>query len=136
MSTKIFVNLPVKDLDRSKEFFTRLGYSFDPRFSDENAACLVISDDIFAMLLVEPFFRNFTRKQLVDATAGTECIVALSADSREEVDELVDRALASGGSPSLEPMGDEHMYSRSLQDPDGHLWEVVRMDPAAFARQG
>ncbi|RKN38351.1 VOC family protein [Streptomyces hoynatensis] len=136
MSTKIFVNLPVKDLGRSKEFFTRLGYSFDPQFTDENAACLVISDDIYAMLLVEPFFKNFTRKEIVDATTATESILALSADSREEVDELVDRALASGGRPSMEPMADGPMYSRSFQDPDGHLWEIVYMDPAALTQQG
>jgi predicted lactoylglutathione lyase len=131
MSTKIFVNLPVKDLERSKEFFIKLGYSFEPRFSDENAACLVISDHIYAMLLIEPFFANFTKKRIADADATAETIVALSADSREQVDELVDRALASGGRPAMDPMADRSMYVRSFLDPDGHQWEVFHMDLSA-----
>lgn len=131
MSTKIFVNLPVKDLERSKHFFTALGYSFDPQFSDENAACLVISDDIYAMLLVEPFFKSFTKKEIGDATQSTEVILALSADSREAVDELVDKALASGGKPSNETQDQGFMYGRSFQDPDGHLWEIIYMDMSA-----
>jgi predicted lactoylglutathione lyase len=135
MSTKIFVNLPVKDLGRSREFFTALGYSFNPDFSDENAACLVISDDIFAMLLVEPFFKTFITKELADASATTEVLVGLSADSREQVDELVDRALASGGKPSREPQDHGFMYGRSFQDPDGHEWEVMWMDMAAATAQ-
>lgn len=131
MSTKIFVNLPVKDLERSKHFFTALGYSINPQFSDENAACLVISDDIYAMLLVEPFFKSFTKKEIGDATQSTEVILALSADSREAVDELVDKALASGGKPSNETQDQGFMYGRSFQDPDGHLWEVFYMDMSA-----
>ncbi|MCU1557215.1 MAG: Glyoxalase-like domain protein [Microbacteriaceae bacterium] len=101
MSTKIFVNLPVKDLDRSKAFFGALGYSFNPQFTDENAASMVIADDIFAMLLVEPFFQGFTPKPIVDATSATEVLIALSAESREEVDALVDKAVAAG--PSTTP---------------------------------
>ncbi|TDC12983.1 glyoxalase [Streptomyces sp. 8K308] len=131
MATKIFVNLPVKDLERAKEFYVGLGYAVNPQFSDENAACLVISDEIFVMLLVEPFFKNFTRKDIADATASTEAIVALSADSRAEVDELVDRALAAGGRPTMDPMEMDGMYGRSFQDPDGHQWEVIWMDPSA-----
>ncbi|MFJ2114806.1 MULTISPECIES: VOC family protein [unclassified Streptomyces] len=131
MPTMIFVNLPVKDLEVSKTFFTSLGYSFNPQFSDENGACLVISDTIFAMLLTEPRFKDFTRKEVADASAVTEVILCLSAESREKVDTLVDAALAAGGSPSGEPQEYEFMYGRSFQDPDHHLWEVVWMDPAA-----
>ncbi|WP_175411127.1 VOC family protein [Streptomyces sp. TRM64462] len=125
----IFVNLPVKDLEASKAFWTKLGYSFNPEFTDENGACLVFSDTIFAMLLTEPFFKSFTKKEVADASTSTEAIIALSAESRAKVDELVDAALANGGAPSNEPQeyGD-WMYGRSFQDPDHHLWEVVWMD--------
>ncbi|MCQ0022639.1 VOC family protein [Streptomyces somaliensis DSM 40738] len=129
MEQMIFVNLPVRDLDAAKRFWTELGYSFNPQFTDENAACLVFSDTIFAMLLTEPFFKNFTKKDIVDASSATETIIALSAESRARVDELVDRALAVGGTPANETQeyGD-FMYSRSFQDPDRHIWEVVWMD--------
>ncbi|MFR9722168.1 VOC family protein [Streptomyces sp. MS19] len=131
MPTKIFVNLPVKDLARSKQFFSDLGYAFNPQFSDENAACLVISEDIFAMLLTEPFFGNFSRRTVADTATTIESIVTLSADSRAAVDELADRALASGGSPAMDPIDEGPMYGRSFLDPDGHHWEVMYMDPAA-----
>jgi predicted lactoylglutathione lyase len=130
MSTKIFVNLPVKDLDRSKAFFGALGYSFNPQFTDENAASMVIADDIFAMLLVEPFFQGFTPKPIVDATSATEVLIALSAESREEVDALVDKAVAAGAVNYAEPQDHGFMYQRSFQDLDGHLWEILWMDPA------
>ncbi|ARQ68041.1 VOC family protein [Streptomyces marincola] len=136
MSTKIFVNLPVKDLARSREFFTALGYSFNPDFSDDNAACLVISENILAMLLVEPFFKTFTEKRIVDAHTEGEVILALSADSREQVDELVDRALAAGGSPTGETQDHGFMYGRAFLDPDGHHWELTWMDMAAAQEQG
>jgi predicted lactoylglutathione lyase len=135
MSTKIFVNLPVKDLGKSTEFFTKLGYSFDQQFSDENAGCLVISDDIYAMLLVEPFFKSFTKKDIVDATTSTEAILCLGVESRQRVDELVDKALAAGGLPSNDTMDQGFMYGRSFQDLDGHLWEVMYMDAAAVPEQ-
>jgi uncharacterized protein len=131
MSTKIFVNLPVRDLSRSIDFFTRLGFSFNQQFTDENAACLVITDDIYAMLLVEKFFRSFTPKEVADATRTTEAIVALGLDRREQVDELAERALAAGGKPANEPTDQDFMYGRSFQDPDGHIWEVFHLDPAA-----
>ncbi|CAL9289908.1 MULTISPECIES: VOC family protein [unclassified Streptomyces] len=129
MEQMIFVNLPVKDLDRAKAFWTELGYSFNPQFTDEKAACLVFSDTIFAMLITEPFFKEFTKKDITDASSSTEAIIALSAGSRDEVDRLVDKALAAGGSPAIDPVeyGDA-MYSRSFQDPDHHNWEVVWMD--------
>ena len=131
MSTKIFVNLPVKDLARSTEFFTGLGFPLDQRFSDENAGCLVISDDIYAMLLTEPFFRSFTARGLPDTRKTAEAIVALEVGSRWRVDELADRAIGSGGAPAGEPMEEYGMYGRRFEDPDGHLWEVFHMDLAA-----
>ncbi|MFI5674575.1 VOC family protein [Streptomyces cellulosae] len=127
----IFVNLPVNDLDASKKFFTELGYSINPQFSDENAASVVISDTIVAMLLTKPFYATFTKKEIADATKTSEVLVALSAESREKVDELVDKALAAGGSPAGETQDHGFMYGRSFDDPDGHTWEVVWMDPAA-----
>jgi uncharacterized protein len=131
MSRKIFVNLPVKDLGASMGFFTELGFRFDQRFTDENAACLVISDDIYAMLLTEPFFRRFTRKEVADAKHSTEAILALGVDSRQQVDELADRAFAAGAAPANETDDQGFMYGRSFQDLDGHLWEVLYMDPSA-----
>ncbi|MFD0679276.1 MULTISPECIES: VOC family protein [unclassified Paenibacillus] len=128
---KIFVNLPVKDLNKTVDFFTTIGFEFNPQFTDENATCMVISEHIFVMLLVEPFFKTFTQKDIIDATKSTEAIIALSADSREKVDEIVNKALAAGGTPSKEPMDHGFMYSWSFQDIDGHLWELVYMDESA-----
>ncbi len=129
-SRKIFVNLAVKDLGRSVDFFTQLGFSFDPRFTDEQATCMIISDEAFVMLLVESRFKDFTKKEVSDSTTHTEAILALSAESREQVDELADKALAVGGQPANDPMDHGFMYGRSFQDPDGHLWEVLWMDPS------
>jgi uncharacterized protein len=127
-STKIFINLPVKDLHRSIDFFTELGFSFDKRFTNDKGACLVISDDIYAMLLTEPFFKSFTSKQIADSNQSTEAILALGVQSRERVDELVDKALASGGSPAGDTQDQGFMYGRSFQDPDAHHWEVFYTD--------
>ncbi|BFV55525.1 VOC family protein [Kitasatospora sp. CMC57] len=135
MATMIFVNLPVTDLDKSIRFFEAMGYSFNPQFTDETASCLVISDTIYAMLVTEARFKDFTKKPIADATAASEVIVALSADSRAEVDELVDRAMAAGAKPAIDPMDLGFMYSRSFQDLDGHQWEYVWMDEAAMAEQ-
>ncbi|MEU0070437.1 VOC family protein [Streptomyces sp. NPDC006332] len=129
----IFVNLPVNDLDASKKFFTELGYTINPQFSDENAASVVISDTIVAMLLTKSFYATFTKKEIADATRTSEVLIALSAESREKVDELVEKALAAGGSPAGETQDHGFMYGRSFDDPDGHTWEVVWMDPAAIA---
>ena len=134
MTTQIFVNLPVRDLDRSKAFFAALGYANNPQFTDENAACLVISDTIYVMLLVEPFFQGFTRKTICNARTHTEAILCLSAESRAGVDALADKALAAGGSETLEAKDYGFMYQRSFQDPDGHQWEVVHMDDAAMPK--
>ncbi|GAB3499748.1 VOC family protein [Spirosoma knui] len=131
MATKIFVNLPVKDLNRSVEFFTQLGYSFNAQFTDENATCMVISEDIYVMLLVEKFFKTFIKKEIADATKVTESIICLSAENREQVDELVDKALAAGATQSNETQDQGFMYYRSFQDLDGHLWEIMFMDPSA-----
>jgi predicted lactoylglutathione lyase len=132
---KIFVNLAVKDLDRAVEFFTKLGFTFDPRFTDETATCMVVSDDAFVMLLVEDRFKDFTKKELADPAKQTEAIMALSAESREQVDEFADTALASGATTANEPMEMDFMYARSFHDPDGHLWEIVWMDPTAIEQR-
>jgi uncharacterized protein len=131
MTTNIFVNLPVKDLDRSVDFFTKLGYTFNPQFTDENATCMIIGDNIYAMLLLEPFFQTFTKKQLVNANTHTEAILAVSMDSKEEVDSFMARVLAAGGVESNDPEDQGFMYSRGYQDLDGHLWDIFWMDPAA-----
>ena len=132
MATKIFVNLPVKDLNKSKEFFTKLGFTINPQFTDEKAACVVISEDIYAMILTENFFKTFTKKDIADAGKSTEAIIALSADSKEKVNEMADKAIEAGGKQSLDPQDHGFMYQRSFQDLDGHLWEVLWMDPAAI----
>jgi predicted lactoylglutathione lyase len=132
VSRLIFINLPVRDLAKSVDFFTALGFEFDPRFTDENATCMIISEQAFAMLLVEPRFKDFTKKDIVDARKQTEVILAVSADSREGVDEFADKALAAGGQPANEPMDMGFMYGRSFQDLDGHQWEVMYMDPSAL----
>ena len=124
----IFVNLAVKDLQRSIDFCTQLGFEFNTEMTDDNATCLIVGENIYVMLLVEPFFKTFTQKSLVDPTASTEVIVAISADSREGVDDLVNKALEAGGSASNDKMDNEYMYGWSFQDPDGHLWEVIYME--------
>ncbi|MEU7420948.1 VOC family protein [Streptomyces antibioticus] len=127
----IFVNLPVNDLDASKKFFTELGYTINPQFSDENATSVVISDTIVAMLLTKPFYATFTKKEIADATKTSEALIALSAESRDKVDELVDRALALGATPSGETQDMGFMYGRAFDDLDGHTWEIIWMDPTA-----
>lgn len=128
---KLFVNIAVTDLERAVVFFTGLGFEFDPRFTDETATCMLIGEDAYAMLLVRERFQDFTQKEIADPAEQTEAILALSAESREEVDALADKALATGGSPANEPMELGFMYGRSFQDPDGHQWEVFWMDPVA-----
>jgi predicted lactoylglutathione lyase len=131
VSSQIFVNLPVQDLPRSVEFFGKLGYRFDPRFTDPNATCMIIGDGIFAMLLVEPYLRTFTPKPIADARRNTEAIVALSHESRDEVDRIVNDALAGGARRYSEPKDHGFMYQWGFEDLDGHLWEHFWMDPAA-----
>ena len=131
---KIFVNLSVHDLKRSVDFFTKLGFGFDTRFTDEQATCMIVSEEAFVMLLVEKRFQEFARKPLADATRATEGILAITAGSRAEVDEVVNTALGAGGSRAADPMDLGFLYLRSFYDPDGHHWEVFHMDPAAVAR--
>jgi predicted lactoylglutathione lyase len=131
-SRKIFVNIPVENLETSIDFFTKLGFTFDQRFTDESATCMIVSDEAFVMLLVKARFGDFTKKALCDATTQTEAILALSADSKKEVDAFADAALAAGGTPANDPMDMGFMYGRSFDDPDGHLWEIVWMDPSAI----
>lgn len=127
---QIYVNLPVKDVQRSKEFFGALGFEFDERFSNEDAACLVFSDNGFAMLLGEQFFRRFIDDEVADPGRGTEVINSFSAESREEVDQLMARALEAGATEHTprEPVEMEQMHVRSFKDPDGHVWEILHMD--------
>ncbi len=130
MTTQIFVNLAVKDLPKSKAFFSALGYSFNPQFTNDDAACMVISDTIYTMLLTEPFFKGFTSKELVDAKKSTEAIVCLSAESRAAVDEIVSKAVAAGGRIYNEPQDHGFMYCHGFEDLDGHQWEFAFMDPS------
>ena len=132
MSTKIFVNLPVKDLDRTVAFFTALGFRFNPQFTNEKATCMIISEEAFVMLLVEPFFKGFTPKPVADATKSTEVLLCLSADSRADVDQMVANAVAAGGKTPTPPQDHGFMYQHGFEDLDGHLWEVAYMDMTAF----
>ncbi|WP_339242910.1 VOC family protein [Paenibacillus sp. FSL R5-0517] len=129
---QIFVNLPVQDLKKSVEFFTKVGFEFEANFTDESATCMIIGENIYAMLLVEERFQSFISKKISNAAETTEVIVALSVDSREQVDVIVQAALNAGGKPSNEPQNHGFMYGWSFQDLDDHLWEVSYMDISAF----
>ncbi|HZF56678.1 MAG TPA: VOC family protein [Polyangiaceae bacterium] len=130
-SRKIFVNLPVRDLKRSIEFFTRLGFSFNQQFTDDKATCMIVSEEAYVMLLVEERFKDFTKNEICDTSARTEALFALACDSRSEVDQMVKTAIEAGGSRAMEPMDHGFMYGWSFYDPDGHHWEVFYMDPSA-----
>ncbi|MDF3302725.1 VOC family protein [Streptomyces tropicalis] len=127
----IFVNLAARDVEASKAFFTALGYTINPRFTTDECACVVISDTIVAMLLSRQRYADFTKKEIADSTTTSEVLLCLSAESREKVDELVDRAVAAGGTPAGEAQDHGFMYGRAFDDLDGHTWEVMWMDPAA-----
>ncbi|HYE38734.1 MAG TPA: VOC family protein [Ramlibacter sp.] len=132
MARMIFVNLPIRDMERSQAFFRRLGFSFNPQFTNEQGACMVIREDaIYAMLLVEPFFQTFTKKAIADARKTVQVLVCLSCESREEVDTLMRKALEAGATEPGEPKDHGFMYYRSFDDLDGHGWELMWMDPAA-----
>ena len=131
MTRKIFVNLPIKNMERAKAFFGALGFSFNPQFTNEQGACMVVSDDIFVMLLVEPFFQTFTKKAISDASKSTEVLVCLSCESRAEVDALVKKALAAGATVPNAPQDHGFMYGHGFEDLDGHIWELAYMDMAA-----
>ncbi len=130
MTTMIFVNLPVKDLSRTMHFFSGLGFSFNKQFTDENAACMIINENAYVMLLVEPFFKGFTPKQLVNAHNETEVLTCISAESKDKVNELVDKAIAQGATETRSAQDHGFMFGRSFNDLDGHIWEVIWMDPA------
>jgi predicted lactoylglutathione lyase len=135
MVSKIFVNLPVKDLDKSMAFFKALGFSFNPQFTDKTAACMVMSDDIYAMLLTHDKLREFSKKQIADAHQTTEVLTALAVESRDKVNELADKALMVGGKEAYSPKDYGFMFTRSFEDPDGHIWEVFWMDPATVQKE-
>jgi predicted lactoylglutathione lyase len=129
-SRKIFVNLPVRNLGKSMDFFSSLGFSFDPRFTDQKAACMVVSEEAFVMLLSEPFFQTFTRRRVCNTARDAEGLFALSCRSKAEVDEMVRTAIAAGGKPAMDKQDHGFMYTWSFYDLDGHHWEVIWMDSA------
>ena len=129
MATKIFVNLPVRNLNKSVEFFTKLGFAFNPQFTDDTATCMIVGEDIFVMLLTEAKFRTFTPNEICDATKYTEVLVCLSCESRADIDEMVRKAVAAGGKTYNEPQDYGFMYGHGFQDPDGHIWELIFMKP-------
>ena len=135
MFRQIFVNLPIKDMARSQAFFKALGLSFNKQFTNEQGACLEIADNIYAMLLVEPFFQGFTKLPISDARKATEVLIALSCDSRAEVDGMVAKAVAAGATTPNAPMDHGFMYQHGFADLDGHQWEVFWMDEAAAPAQ-
>jgi len=130
MNTQLFVNLHVKNLEDSITFFSDLGFTFNPQFTNENATCMVISESNFVMLLMEKYFQDFTHKKISDTVETSEVIISLSCESKEKVDELTERALALGATFSSDPMDMGFMYSRSFQDLDHHIWEYFYMDPS------
>jgi predicted lactoylglutathione lyase len=133
MARQIFVNLPVRDVERSRTFFASLGFTFDSQFSDEKSACMTVGENMFVMLLAEPFFRTFTVKPVSDASKATEVLICLSCDSRAEVNELVSKALVAGGRAPLDPQDHGFMYGHGFEDLDGHVWELIYMKPAETA---
>lgn len=135
MATSIFVNLPVKNLSKTVEFFTNVGFSFNPQFTDENATCMVVGETIFVMLLVEKFFKTFISKEICDTSRDAEAIIALSLESREKVDQLMSKAIGAGGTEPRKAQDHDWMYGRNFQDIDGHLWEVFWMDESAIKKQ-
>lgn len=133
---KIFVNLPVKNLDKTVAFFTALGFGFDPRFTDKNATCMIIGEDSFVMLLVEKFFKGFIPgKEINDARKNTEVLVALSAESRKTVDKMIEKAVASGGKEYRKTQDEGWMYGRAFEDINGHIWEIVYMDESKMPEE-
>jgi hypothetical protein len=129
MARAIFVNLPVRDLQKTMEFFSSLGFTFNPQFTDDKAACMIISDKAYVMLLTEPFFRGFTKNEVADTSRVTEALIALSCESRAEVEQMVRKAIDAGGRHAMDPQDHGFMYAWSFYDLDGHHWEVLWMDP-------
>lgn len=129
MTTEVYVNLPVKDLERSTAFFESIGFQLNPQFSNDQASCVILSEHIFAMLLVESFFETFTDKPICDARKTTEVLVCLSCESRAKVDNLVAKAIAAGGRVPRKPQDQGFMYGHGFEDLDGHIWELIFMEP-------
>lgn len=129
---QIYVNVSVTDLKRSMDFFKQLGFGFNPQFTDENAACMIVNDNAFVMLLTEPFFKRFTKRGICNTGSHTEALLAVSCGSPAEVDNIVHKAVAAGGSHAMEPQDHGFMYGWSFYDPDGHHWEVMWMDPGGM----
>ncbi|MBK8969156.1 MAG: VOC family protein [Saprospiraceae bacterium] len=136
MALKIFVNLAVKDLEKSKDFYTKIGYSINPQFTDHTAACVVLSEDIYVMLLTEKKFQEFSSKKLINAHESVEVLNALALESIAQVNDMVGKAVQAGGNEKREPMDLGFMYQRSFDDPDGHTWEVFWMNPEAVVEPG
>lgn len=134
-SRQIYLNVHVKDLKQSMAFFTELGFEFNLQFTDDKAACLVINENTFVMLLVEEYFKSFSKKEIVDTASAAQILIAIGADSREQVDELVNKAVAAGGTLYSEAVDHGFMYQWGFQDVNGHIWEVAYMDMSAFAEQ-
>jgi predicted lactoylglutathione lyase len=130
MATDIFVNLPVRDLNKSVEFFTKLGYQFNAQFTDETATCMIVGEHIFVMLLTHDKFKTFTPKAICDATKSTEVLVCLSTGSRAKVNEMVGKAVRAGGTTYNKPQDHGFMYGHGFQDLDGHIWELIYMEPS------
>lgn len=131
MSREIFVNISVRDLSKSMEFFSALGFTFNKQFTDHNAACMIVSDKAYVMLLSEPFFRGFTKLEPCDTSRATEAMLALSCESKAEVDQMVRKAIDAGGRHAMDATDHGFMYAWSFYDLDGHHWEVLWMDPQA-----
>ncbi|RKS14673.1 VOC family protein [Flavobacterium sp. 120] len=134
MASKIFINLAVKDLKKSIDFFTTLGFSFNPQFTDEQATCMILGEHIFAMLVTEQRFKDFTKKEICNANKNTEVLLAMDAESKEKVDEMVKKAVDAGGSIYMEPQDHGWMYGHSFADLDGHQWEIFYMDESAIPK--
>jgi len=132
MTRKLFVNIPVRDLDKSMEFFSTLGFAFNKQFTDDKAACMVVNEEAYFMLLTQPFFKSFTDREQANTATHTEALFALSCDSRADVDAIVRKAIDAGGSHAKDPVDQGFMYGWSFYDLDGHHWEVLWMDPSAI----
>ena len=133
-SSQTYINLPVKDLNRTKEFFGSIGFEFNPQFSDENSACLVINDNTFVVMLTESYFNTYVSKPIANLASHSAGIIALTANSREHADELAEKAYAAGGKPYKDALDHGFMYVKSFEDPNGHLWEIGYFDMSAFSQ--
>jgi hypothetical protein len=134
MTKQIFINLPVKDLKKSMAFFEKLGFTFNMQFTDDNAACMIIGENIYAMLLLEKFFKTFTNKEIADAKKTTEVLIAIDAESRQAVNEMIKKAVEAGGSTYRNPQDNGWMYGHSFADLDGHQWEVLYIDESQMRK--